>query len=84
MAGNLLGHRAFASYWTDGAAVLRWLDKQTSQARIKSWHTPAPDDDGSVRLRVEYHYVTARGKGIDTDRIFVIAGGEVIRVVNRD
>ncbi len=76
--------RSFPPLSPERAAVLRWLDKQTSQARIKSWHTPAPDDDGSVRLRVEYHYVTARGKGIDTDRIFVIAGGEVIRVVNRD
>jgi hypothetical protein len=31
-------------------------------------------------MRVEYHYVTDRRKGIDTDRVFTIAEGKVVSV----
>ncbi|MEX0866736.1 MAG: hypothetical protein WD030_05215, partial [Pirellulales bacterium] len=63
------------------AAVLTWLEENTAHHRIIQWHPPHPTADGTgVRMRVQYHYATNRGKGIDTDRLFLIQQDRVVSV----
>lgn len=62
-------------------AVLAWLEENTAHHRIIQWHPPHPTADGTgVRMRVQYHYATSRGKGIDTDRLFLIQQDRVVSV----
>jgi hypothetical protein len=69
---------AFPPLTPERAAVLQWLDANARKPRVNRWHPPQVGDDGQLRMRVEYHYVSESGRGIDTDRVFVIAGNEVV------
>jgi hypothetical protein len=71
---------AFPPLAPERAAVKAWLEANTIKPRVQRWHRPTHDDQGQTLLRVEYRYVTERGKGIDTDRMFVIADGQVVGV----
>jgi hypothetical protein len=71
---------AFPPLSPERAAVLEWLKTNTVKSRINHWHDPTIDEEGRTRIRVEYHYTTERGKGVDTDRLFVIADGAVVSV----
>lgn len=71
----------FAPMPPEKSAVLDWLDKNTHHFRIIQWHPAAAADDGNgMTMRVQYHYVTRHGRGIDTDRVFTIQAGRVVRV----
>jgi hypothetical protein len=63
---------AFPPLAPERAAVVHWLRENNQQFRIIQWHPAVRGEDGKMRMRVEYHYVTDRRKGIDTDRIFTI------------
>jgi hypothetical protein len=71
---------AFPPLAPERAAVLAWLETHAPKSRINQWHPPSVDEEGQTRMRVEYHYTTDRGKGVDTDRVFVISGGQVVGV----
>lgn len=69
---------AFPPLSPERAAVHEWLEANARKPRINRWHPPQIGDDGQTRMRVEYHYVAESGKGIDTDRVFIIADGQVV------
>lgn len=69
---------AFPPLSPERAAVLTWLKANEKKPRIIQWHSPAVDGHGRVRMRVQYHYVTPLGKGVDTDRMFIIQNGQVV------
>lgn len=71
---------AFPPMSPERAAVLQWLQENTVKSRIIRWYPPALDEAGRTRMRVEYHYTTELGKGVATDRQFVIAGDKVVGV----
>jgi hypothetical protein len=71
---------AFPPLAPERAAVVRWLETNAKKPRIIRWHPAMTGSDGRLRVRVEYHYVAESGKGIDTNRVFVIDDGEVADV----
>lgn len=61
--------------------VERWLGEHEPGYRILEWFSPQIDPEGGLTVRVRYHYRTDRGKGIDTDRIFVVRDDYVVAVL---
>ena len=62
------------------AAAVTWLEQNTERFRIIKFHPTTHDESGQARLWVEYHYTTPQGRGIDTRRMFTVAGDSVVAV----
>ncbi len=60
-------------------AIQQWLGEHAPGYKVTKWYPPAPDGEG-VRVRVQYRYRTRQGKGIHTDRLFMIEDSRVTRV----
>ena len=75
---------AFPPMSPERVATLDWLEANTAKFRVIEFHPTTFDEDGSAQLWVEYHYTTPQGRGIDTRRMFTVAGGQVISVDSED
>ena len=62
------------------AAAVIWLEQNTDRFRIIQFHPTSTDENGNAQLWVEYHYTTPQGRGIDTRRLFTVAGDQVVAV----
>lgn len=68
------------------AAVLAWLEENAAAHKVAEWFSPVDYEEGTGRLiRVRYKY-TGEGspKAILTDRLFVVADGRVVNVVQTE
>lgn len=62
------------------AATVTWLEENTDRFRVIRYHPTTHDESGNAQLWVEYHYITPQGRGIDTRRMFTVAGDKVVAV----
>ncbi len=69
----------FSNSPPEQAAIQQWLGEHAPGYKVTKWYPPEPDGEG-VRVRVQYRYRTRQGKGIHTDRLFVIEDNHVTRV----
>ena len=62
-------------------AVQEWLAKNFPDCQIRGWPPAAPAPDGrGVSVRVQFRYKPPTGKGVETERTFVVNGEQVIPV----
>ena len=61
------------------AAIQAWIERDAGKHSILRWHGPLRHEEG-VAMQVRYRYFSSGRKGIETERQFILSGGQVVRV----
>ncbi len=69
----------FSTVPPEQVAIQQWLREHAPGHKVTKWYPPEPDGEG-VKVRVQYRYLTRQGKGIHTDRLFIVEDSHVTRV----